>query len=197
MQELIASSVSCSFTARGWDGSAGFRVRPRHLSSAQGLGGRFPGAGGSPLCVRAVTFDAHGTLAGFRIYQKTQEILADRLPMEGVDTGVFLAGFRVMRFQAVLGPYRATARYCAPPCRPPCGCTASGLSSDGVRLSPRCRPSALPGSARRRTNQRPEGAARSWTAWVPDCARQIRRASRCSPRRTGKPKVVVGTEPSL
>jgi 2-haloacid dehalogenase len=54
-----------------------------------------------------VTFDAYATLIDFRLTEATREILADRLPMDGVDTEEFLDDFRVMRFQAVLGPYRS------------------------------------------------------------------------------------------
>jgi 2-haloacid dehalogenase len=35
-----------------------------------------------------------------------RQVLADRLPMDGVDSEEFLDDFRVMRFQAVLEPYR-------------------------------------------------------------------------------------------
>jgi 2-haloacid dehalogenase len=55
----------------------------------------------------AVTFDAYGTLIDFRLTEATRELLADRLPMDGVDTEEFLDDFRVMRFQAVLEPYRS------------------------------------------------------------------------------------------
>jgi hypothetical protein len=55
---------------------------------------------------QVVTFDAYGTLIDFRISDATRQILADRLPMDGVDTDEFLEDFRVMRFQAVLEPYR-------------------------------------------------------------------------------------------
>jgi 2-haloacid dehalogenase len=54
-----------------------------------------------------VTFDAYGTLIDFRLTEATREILANRLPMDGVDTEEFLDDFRVMRFQAVLQPYRS------------------------------------------------------------------------------------------
>jgi 2-haloacid dehalogenase len=56
---------------------------------------------------RMVTFDAYATLVDFRLTEATRRILADRLPMDGVDTREFLDNFRVMRFQAVLGPYRS------------------------------------------------------------------------------------------
>jgi 2-haloacid dehalogenase len=54
-----------------------------------------------------VTFDAYGTLVDFRLFDATRQVLADRLPMDGVDTEEFLDDFRVMRFQAVLEPYRS------------------------------------------------------------------------------------------
>ena len=54
-----------------------------------------------------VTFDAYGTLVDFRISDAARQVLADRLPMDGVDTEEFLDDFRVMRFQAVLEPYRS------------------------------------------------------------------------------------------
>jgi 2-haloacid dehalogenase len=56
---------------------------------------------------QVVTFDAYGTLIDFRLSDATRQILADRLPMDGVDTEEFLDDFRVMRFQAVLEPYRS------------------------------------------------------------------------------------------
>jgi 2-haloacid dehalogenase len=59
------------------------------------------------MTLRVVTFDAYATLIDFRLTEATREILADRLPMDGVDTGEFLDDFRVMRFQAVLEPYRS------------------------------------------------------------------------------------------
>ena len=52
------------------------------------------------------TFDAYGTLIDFRISDATRQVLADRLPVDGVDSEEFLDDFRVMRFQAVLEPYR-------------------------------------------------------------------------------------------
>lgn len=55
---------------------------------------------------QVVTFDAYGTLIDFRISDTARQVLADRLPMDGVDTEEFLDDFRVMRFQAVLEPYR-------------------------------------------------------------------------------------------
>jgi 2-haloacid dehalogenase len=56
---------------------------------------------------QVVTFDAYGTLIDFRISDTARQVLADRLPMDGVDTEEFLDDFRVMRFQAVLEPYRS------------------------------------------------------------------------------------------
>jgi 2-haloacid dehalogenase len=56
---------------------------------------------------RVVTFDAYGTLIDFRLSDAMRQVLADRLPMEGVDSEEFVDDFRVMRFQAVLEPYRA------------------------------------------------------------------------------------------
>lgn len=53
-----------------------------------------------------VTFDAYTTLIDFRLEESTRAILSDRLPMDGVDVDEFLDDFRVMRFQAVLEPYR-------------------------------------------------------------------------------------------
>ena len=53
---------------------------------------------------QVVTFDAYGTLIDFRISDTARQVLADRLPMDGVDTEEFLDDFRVMRFQAVLEP---------------------------------------------------------------------------------------------
>jgi 2-haloacid dehalogenase len=54
-----------------------------------------------------VTFDAYGTLIDFRLSDAARQILADRLPMDGVDSEEFLDDFRVMRFQAVIEPYRS------------------------------------------------------------------------------------------
>ena len=56
---------------------------------------------------QVVTFDAYGTLIDFRISDAARQILADRLLMDGVDAEEFLDDFRVMRFQAVLEPYRS------------------------------------------------------------------------------------------
>ena len=56
---------------------------------------------------QVITFDAYGTLIDFRISDAARQVLADRLPMDGVDTEEFLDDFRVMRFQAVLEPYRS------------------------------------------------------------------------------------------
>ena len=58
---------------------------------------------------QVITFDAYGTLIDFRLSDVTREVLADRLPMDGVDFEEFLDDFRVMRFQAVLEPYRGYA----------------------------------------------------------------------------------------
>jgi 2-haloacid dehalogenase len=55
---------------------------------------------------QVVTFDAYGTLIDFRLSDVVRQVLADRLPMDGVDSEEFLDDFRVMRFQAVLEPYR-------------------------------------------------------------------------------------------
>jgi 2-haloacid dehalogenase len=55
---------------------------------------------------QVVTFDAYGTLIDFRLSEAVRQVLADRLPMDGVDSEEFLDDFRVMRFQAVLEPYR-------------------------------------------------------------------------------------------
>jgi 2-haloacid dehalogenase len=55
---------------------------------------------------QVVTFDAYGTLIDFRLSDAVRRVLADRLPMDGVDSAEFLDDFRVMRFQAVLEPYR-------------------------------------------------------------------------------------------
>ncbi len=55
---------------------------------------------------QVVTFDAYGTLIDFRLADAVRQVLADRLPMDGVDTDKFLDDYQVMRFQAVLGPYR-------------------------------------------------------------------------------------------
>jgi len=56
---------------------------------------------------QVVTFDAYGTLVDFRLSDATLQVLADRLPMDGVGSEEFLDDFRVMRFQAVLEPYRS------------------------------------------------------------------------------------------
>lgn len=55
---------------------------------------------------QVVTFDAYGTLIDFRMPDAVRQILADRLAMDGVNSVQFLDDFRVMRFQAVLEPYR-------------------------------------------------------------------------------------------
>jgi 2-haloacid dehalogenase len=53
-----------------------------------------------------VTFDCYGTLVDFDLDRVVRACLADRLPADGVDEAEFLRDFRVMRFQAVLEPYR-------------------------------------------------------------------------------------------
>lgn len=53
-----------------------------------------------------VTFDCYGTLVDFDLNRVTRGILGDRLRIDGVDGAEFLDDFRVMRFQAVLEPYR-------------------------------------------------------------------------------------------
>jgi 2-haloacid dehalogenase len=55
---------------------------------------------------QVVTFDAYGTLIDFRLSDVVRQVLAGRLLMDGVDGEKFLDDFRVMRFQAVLEPYR-------------------------------------------------------------------------------------------
>lgn len=55
---------------------------------------------------RIVTFDCYGTLVDFDLDRVTRDILKDRLRIDGVDEAEFLRDFRVMRFQAVLEPYR-------------------------------------------------------------------------------------------
>ena len=58
---------------------------------------------------QVVTFDAYGTLIDFRLSEAVRQVLADRLPMDGVDGEEFLDDFRVMRFQAVLEPCGAVS----------------------------------------------------------------------------------------
>ncbi len=53
-----------------------------------------------------ITFDCYGTLIDFDLDGATRRILGARLSMDGVDEAEFLRDFRVMRFQAVLEPYR-------------------------------------------------------------------------------------------
>ncbi len=53
-----------------------------------------------------VTFDAYGTLIDFQLGPTTLEVLSDRLDLDNLDVDEFLDDFRVMRFQAVLEPYR-------------------------------------------------------------------------------------------
>ncbi|KPI05855.1 haloacid dehalogenase, type II [Actinobacteria bacterium OK074] len=55
---------------------------------------------------KIVTFDAYGTLIDFQLAPTTLRVLADRLDLDGLDVDEFLDDFRVMRFQAVLEPYR-------------------------------------------------------------------------------------------
>ncbi|HEV2280926.1 MAG TPA: haloacid dehalogenase type II [bacterium] len=57
-----------------------------------------------------VTFDCYGTLVDFDLDRVTRGILTDRLRTDGVDETEFLRDFRVMRFQAVLEPYRPYKR---------------------------------------------------------------------------------------
>jgi 2-haloacid dehalogenase len=53
-----------------------------------------------------VTFDCYGTLVDFDLNRVARAVLNERLRMDGVDDAEFLRDFRVMRFQAVLEPYR-------------------------------------------------------------------------------------------
>jgi 2-haloacid dehalogenase len=53
-----------------------------------------------------VTFDCYGTLVDFDLNRVVRAVLNERLRMDGVDEAEFLDDFRVMRFQAVLEPYR-------------------------------------------------------------------------------------------
>ena len=55
---------------------------------------------------KIVTFDAYGTLVDFQLGPTTLKVLADRLDLDGLDVDEFLDDFRVIRFQAVLEPYR-------------------------------------------------------------------------------------------
>lgn len=54
----------------------------------------------------AVTFDCYRTLIDFDLNRETLPIVRDRLDEVGVDHEVFLDNLRVMRFQAVVQPYR-------------------------------------------------------------------------------------------
>jgi FMN phosphatase YigB (HAD superfamily) len=45
---------------------------------------------------QVVTFDAYGTLIDFRLSDTVRQVLADRLPMEGVDSEEFVDDFRVI-----------------------------------------------------------------------------------------------------
>lgn len=53
-----------------------------------------------------VTFDCYGTLVDFDLNRVVRATLKERLRIDGVDEAEFLRDFRVMRFQAVLEPYR-------------------------------------------------------------------------------------------
>ena len=53
-----------------------------------------------------VTFDCYGTLVDFDLNRVVRAALNDRLGIDGVDEVEFLRDYRVMRFQAVLEPYR-------------------------------------------------------------------------------------------
>jgi 2-haloacid dehalogenase len=53
-----------------------------------------------------VTFDCYRTLIDFDLNRATLPIVHDRLDEAGVDHEVFLDNLRVMRFQAVVQPYR-------------------------------------------------------------------------------------------
>ena len=55
---------------------------------------------------KVVTFDCYGTLIDFDLNRVVRATLKDRLRIDGVDEAEFLRDFRVMRFQAVLEPYR-------------------------------------------------------------------------------------------
>jgi 2-haloacid dehalogenase len=55
---------------------------------------------------RLVTFDCYGTLVDFDVNRVVRAVLKERLRIDGVDEAEFLDDFRVMRFQAVLEPYR-------------------------------------------------------------------------------------------
>ncbi|MEU6183730.1 hypothetical protein [Streptomyces coeruleorubidus] len=56
-----------------------------------------------------VTFDAYGTLVDFKLNAPTAKLLKDRIAEVGVDTQQFLDTFNVLRFQAVVEPYRPYA----------------------------------------------------------------------------------------
>jgi 2-haloacid dehalogenase len=53
-----------------------------------------------------VTFDCYGTLVDFDLTPVVRARLGERLRTDGIDEAEFLRDFRVMRFQAVLEPYR-------------------------------------------------------------------------------------------
>ena len=55
---------------------------------------------------KMVTFDCYGTLVDFDLNRVVRNILTERLSMDGLNEAEFLRDFRVMRFQAVLEPYR-------------------------------------------------------------------------------------------
>jgi 2-haloacid dehalogenase len=55
---------------------------------------------------KVVSFDCYGTLIDFDIQSATRGIIGDRLIEEGVNERTFQNDFRVMRFEAVLAPYR-------------------------------------------------------------------------------------------
>jgi 2-haloacid dehalogenase len=55
---------------------------------------------------KIVTFDCYGTLVDFDLNRVVRAALKDRFRIGGVDEAEFLHDFRVMRFQAVLEPYR-------------------------------------------------------------------------------------------
>ncbi|HET7264940.1 MAG TPA: haloacid dehalogenase type II [bacterium] len=62
--------------------------------------------GGTAPAPDTITFDCYGTLVDFDLNRVTRAILGDRLRIDGVHEAEFLDDFRVMRFQAVLEPYR-------------------------------------------------------------------------------------------
>jgi 2-haloacid dehalogenase len=62
--------------------------------------------GGQTAVDKIVTFDCYGTLVDFDLNRVLRAALKDRFRIGGVDEAEFLNDFRVMRFQAVLEPYR-------------------------------------------------------------------------------------------